>query len=140
MTLLRGKAAKVNLTLEEGTIFDPVFHNLADGAADENGEHEAFEEYSVAYFTAMTAQNGDTLFQLGPEEDALDGTCILDADGGTIECSLPPVKSIGLVLPGRSGWYNLVIYPGGDDTRAVRYAEGELIYSRRAIERPEEES
>lgn len=140
--LLKGKAAQVGLVLEEGTLFDPVFHNLADGAVDQDGEHEPFPADSIAYFTAMTARDGDVLFEMGPAADALDGTCELDAAGGLIACELPPEKSIGLDLgaPRYEGFYNLVIYPGGDEEQAIRYAEGPLLYSRRATLRPAEAS
>jgi hypothetical protein len=141
MTILRGKAAQVDLTLEEGTLFDPVFHNLVDGAVDQDGDHEAFPADSVAYFTAMTEQNGETLFELGPYPDDTDGTCELDAAGGIIECVLPPTASIAMpvgepVSATFTGWYNLVIYPGGDETQAIRYAEGKLVITRRSINRP----
>lgn len=141
--ILQGRAVKVDLVLEEGSVFEPVFHNLVDGAADENGEHEPFEEYSVAFFTAMTERDGDVLFSLGPtEEGAFDGECELDADGGTISPVLAATKSIGLPLaaPRYTGWFNVVVYPGGDPDRAYRYAEGQLIYSRRGSDHPAEES
>lgn len=141
--VLRGKAAQVDLVLEEGALFDPVFHNLADDAIDQDGEHEPFEEYSVAYLTIMTDRDGTELLTLGPsEEGGFDGSCELDAEAGLIVCSLPPEASIGLALqaPRYAGWYNLVIYPGGDPEQAVRYAEGKLILSRRASQHPPEAS
>lgn len=138
--ILRGRAVKLDLVLEEGSVFEPVFHNLVDGARDKDGEHEPFEEYSVAYFTIEDDQGGNVLLQLGPEEEALDGTCVLDADAGIIEIHLAAPKSIGLAITGRNGWFNLVIYPGGDPDRAYRYAEGDLLYSRRGSDHPPEES
>lgn len=139
--VLNGKAAKVDLVLEEGAVFDPTFHNLADGAVDEGGEHEPFDEYSIAYLTITTERGGTVLLTLGPEDEAGDGICEVDADAGIITCSLPAEASIGLDLGSRrNGYYNLVLYPGGDETQAVRYAEGDLIFSRRATDRPAEVS
>lgn len=138
--LLKGKAAQVNLVLEEGTLWDPTFHNLAEGAVDQDGEHVPFEEYSVAYLTIATDQDGVVLLTLGPDGEGFDGTCEVDADEGLIVCALPPTSSIDLNLepPRYAGWYNLVIYPGGDPDRATRFAEGVLILSRRGSVYPPE--
>lgn len=141
--VLQGKAAKVDLVLEEGALFDPTFHNLADGAFDQDGEHVPFEEYSIAYLTIAAERGGPVLLALGPADESLDGVCEVDADAGVITCALPPEKSIGLggdLGSRRTGYYNLVLYPGGDDTQAIRYAEGQLILSPRASDRPEEVS
>ena len=139
MPLLKGTAGALDLVLEEGAIFNPTFLHLEDDATDENGTPEAFDAGTLAYLTVRDEIGGTVLFQLGPSADALDGTTEVTAATGTIACSLAPLDTIGLVFPsdGSPGVWDLVIFPGGDETLAYRLLEGTVTYSKRVSVRPE---
>lgn len=139
MPLLKGNAGSLDLVLEEGTLWDPVFLHLADDAVDEDGDAEPFEEGTLAYLTIRDEIDGTVLLELGPAADALDGTTEVTEETGSIACSVAPLDTIGLAFPsdGSPGVWEMLIMPAGDETRAYRLLEGTVTYDQRASVRPE---
>lgn len=135
--LLSGDAGQLDVVIEEGSLWDPIFHQLVEGGTEVTDEHVPFDEGTTAYAAFRYSHDGEVLIQLGPAADNLDGTLTVDDDGGTISASLPPLESIGVEFPRLArGVWDLVVYHGGEATRAKRFLEGAATYRRRSTPRP----
>lgn len=134
--LLPGLAGALDLTMEEGARWQPAFLHLVNDAVDQDGEPEPFPSGTTAYLTIRYQIGSDALVELGPS--GLDGTIVVTAAAGLIECDLAPEFTLDLPLPADvlGGRYDLVIYPEGDEAQAYRLLEGRILYRRRVTARP----
>lgn len=134
MPILPGLAGTVDLTLEEGGVWPPVFRLLPDDPEDDTPV--PFATGTTAYLTVRDRVGGNLLVRLGPVGDDLDGTVIIDEEGGVITCRLAPSASVGLPLPVDmpGGAWDLFILPAGDPEQAYPLLRGRIIYRRRVTE------
>lgn len=137
--LLGGLSGELDLTIVEGSRFNPRFLHLVEDAVDETGDPVPFPAGTTAYLTVRQEIGGRVLLELGPTAAALDGEITVDADDGVIQCDMEPLETLALPLPHGvlAGAWDLIIYPADDEEQAYQLLHGRVKYMRRVSERPE---
>jgi hypothetical protein len=128
MTKVPRASARADWTLEEGAALTAVFPIGPVPAG------------TTAWLTVRDEIGGAAILTLGPAAASLDGTLTVDCEAGLARASVPPMKTVRLAFPidpdDVGGWrghgvYDVVVYPAGDESKAVRVLEGTVFYWRR---------